>query len=141
MSDLLPDLRLKFIRGGWNRLYAVTREFEYRSLVPGVGVKRVGSGKVTDLGSVPWLVQLIVAVDTFAEGFVAHDDLYERNGCTRTQADWVLLDFAIRRAIREQSIWRVIQALIVFAGVRIFGWWTWRTYRKRDAEKQEVAGV
>lgn len=139
----LPDLQLRYIRGGRRRLYVITSDFSYSSVVRGISLRVVPKGRTTDFASVPHVLQMVFPADEFGEAAVAHDDLYRFDSCSRKQADLVFLEFALRRAVHEESLRMVAKAAAMFIGLRIGGWWTWRKYRKaekRAAERQTTNG-
>ena len=87
-----------------------------------VGYEIIPAGFITDLASIPAGVPIPPGPHHIAA--ILHDYLYHYNGCTRLEADRVLRD-----CCRYLGVSRVRTALI-YAGVRIGGWWVWNRYRR-----------
>lgn len=87
----------------------------------------IGFNWQTDLASVPRvaLLWLIAGGDAPASA-VVHDWLYKTGFLSRMQADRVFRDL-----IQIES-YSVVKAWILWSGVRLGGWWTWRKYRKGE---------
>lgn len=92
----------------------------------------VPKGFRTDLASIPpgfW--NLMPKSSRYDRAGVVHDYLYQFNGCTREEADNVL-----REAMDDLEVGR-IRKWIIFHGVRVGGWKSWKRYRK-EQEAQSV---
>lgn len=114
---LLPD-------GGsaGRRLLVVARPWFYCHAHTGE-VLRVPPGYVTDLASVPRVVQPFVPpFGSYAEASVLHDWLYAvRHPGGRKRADLVML-YAMRDFRSERARTGPYQAWVIYKAVRLFGW-------------------
>lgn len=88
-----------------------------------IGYEVVPSGFVTTLASIPPGVPIPPGKHNIAA--VLHDWLYLQGCCSRLDADRVLRD-----CCRYLKVNRIRTSLI-YAGVRIGGWYQWNKYRKR----------
>jgi hypothetical protein len=86
---------------------------------------RVPRGFVTDLASIPRLLwNVLPPIGAYDAAAVVHDWLYRSGGCSRAEADRVLLE-----AMRACNV-DALQRGAIYAGVRVGGWVTWGKYRK-----------
>lgn len=120
MAKFLTDLVVKDVDDDF---WELTAELIYDSDI--VGKITVPAGFNTDFASVPrvplayWLVG-----GTADKAAVIHDYLYQMLSCTRKQADDVLLE---AMGVCGVAAWR---RRLIYAGVRIGGWYTWWKYSK-----------
>lgn len=86
----------------------------------------VPSGFQTDLASIPRpLWSILPPIGKYDAAAVLHDYFYQTNGVTRSQADAVL-----NEAMEVMHVTDTTRRLI-YAGVRVLGWWRWRKYRSQ----------
>ena len=86
-----------------------------------LGRSTVPAGFVFDGVSAPWIIQWYAEDE--GEGLPAaiiHDYHYSTHGVERWQADEEFWANLILTGVRPAKAW------ILWAGVRIFGWWAWR---------------
>lgn len=106
--------------------WVLRRSLAYRSFL--LGLVTVPAGFDTDFASVPRVpVVFWLTGDTAKEAAVVHDWLYRTQKVTRKMADQVLAE-AATCGIPPEPHWR---RLLLYAGVRAFGWWSWWTNRRR----------
>jgi hypothetical protein len=101
-------------------------------------------GFVTDLTSIPWFMRwLFSPAGRYAKAAVIHDMLYQRGLCSRLVADAIMwegmlaLDLLIvydQVLPRQwlQAAGRALARTLIYSGLRLGGWWTWRSYRRRE---------
>lgn len=112
-AELLPDGRWRLRR---NLVYESARHG--RIVVP--------EGFVTDFASVPRVPAVYWLTGNAAhQAAVVHDWLYRRQTVSRRTADAVLLEASACSLPREPR-WRRV---VMWAGVRLFGWIAWRANR------------
>lgn len=97
-------------------VYTMGREDEVKIVVP--------VGTTTDFASIPRLLRWLLdpADPQYLRAAVVHDLLYERRGVARVVADAILVDGM--RAL-GCPCWK---RALVYAGVRLGGWWAWRLH-------------
>lgn len=94
----------------------------------------VPAGFVTDFASVPRLpVAYLLTANRGHEAAVLHDWAYTTHFITRAQADSL---FAEALEVGGEPGWR---RGLMWAGVRVGGWWAWESAGQRQPER--VAGV
>lgn len=97
-------------------------------------VVTIPTGFSSDFLSIPsWFWNILAPVGEYDEGAFLHDFCYQFagasfGGVTRKQADDALLE-AMGCAFNPR--W---QRYVIWAGLRVFGWWVWDHYRAREAE-------
>lgn len=85
----------------------------------------VPSQFVTDLASVPQFLWAIVPpIGKYDDAAVLHDWLYKQGGVTRKEADDLLKEAMQACGVSGHDVW------MIYNGVRLGGWLTWRRYRK-----------
>ncbi len=85
----------------------------------------VPQGFKTDFASVPgWLWWLVPPMGKYNRAAVVHDYLYKKNRFSRLAAD-TIFDHLMRHLYVVR--WR---RKAMYAGVRAWGWVTWRKYKK-----------
>ncbi|MRW88890.1 DUF1353 domain-containing protein [Duganella sp. FT80W] len=88
----------------------------------------VPRGFYTDYASVPFPFKMLLpSQGRYSRAAIVHDYLYWTQACTRKQADAILL-----RGMRESGVDALV-ADAVYGGVRLGGWWAWKTNRKERA--------
>lgn len=107
-------------------LQTLTYLSDVRRLVDSYWTIDVPAGFKTDLASIPrGLWNVLPPVGRYDAAAVVHDLLYQRNGCTRAEADAVLLEAMGVLGVGRLARWTI------YAGVRTGGWVVWNNYRKR----------
>lgn len=116
-EKFLDALEAEFLPGGFRwRLLKRIELFDSR-----LGYIAVPAKFVTDLGSIPRLFwNILPPIGPASLGFVVHDYLYATQTCSRADADGVLL-----RAMKATKTSHIARWLI-YAGVRLGGWYAWR---------------
>ena len=85
----------------------------------------VHAGLITDFASTPRLTwSLLPPIGKFSKAAVVHDYLYIRQIGDRAWADRVFLE-----AMHVSRV-NIINRYLYYWGVRAFGWWAWRKWRK-----------
>jgi hypothetical protein len=119
---------------GW----ALQQPLTYRSALPGVGELVVPAGFVSDLESVSRWTPLLFALvyDVAPPAACVHDWLFRRapvlaDGTRPTRA---LADAIYREAMAAWGVPRWRRTLI-WLGVRVGGWATWRRYRRGEGRR------
>jgi len=85
------------------------------------------AGMMTDFLSIPRIFWRIWPPwGRYSPATVIHDWLYQSGNTTRTEADRILLDLCRRLAVPG---W---QCRLIYWGVRLGGWRTWRKYRGKE---------
>lgn len=103
----------------------------FRVLVNGLAVE-VPRAFETDFASIPRVFwRVLPPLGKYNEAAVIHDLLYRRGELhgkriTQKQADVILLDLCRRLGVPR---W---QRMLIYSGLRLGGWWTWRKYRKAE---------
>lgn len=93
---------------------------------------RVEAGRITDFNSIPRILTNILPREDFGEAAVIHDQLYRDGRIGGVVIDREMAD----RVHREFVAWKGAprwKRAAMFRGLRLFGWWTWRRYRAREA--------
>jgi hypothetical protein len=102
----------------------------------------VPAGFETDFASIPRaLWALIPPRGRYNRPAIVHDFLYRfapvdpltKQACTQARAD------AILKEACENCDDRFTQRWAIFLGLKCGGWWTWRRYRKADANARTTA--
>ncbi len=147
---LLDDLDCRHIVG--TRTWIVDADFRFRSAVLGA-IVTVPSGFLTDFNSIPRGLWNLLPPDENPEAGVGHDFLYRCGGFTVPYDDGAMEWRAVTRAAAD-AVHREILEMVdaeepgaaprwkrqaMYLGLRIGGWWTWRTYRR--AETAEDVGA
>lgn len=98
-------------------------------LLPGRLTVRIPAGFRTDLASIPrFFWRVLPPIGAYDKAAVVHDFLYQHNGCSREQADAVLLE-----AMGVLGVgWATRQ--VIYRGVRLGGWKPWNAYRAKEAQ-------
>lgn len=110
-----------------NNRWKLERPFWFDSRI--VGRVNVPAGFQTDFASVPRVpVVYWLTGDTARKAAVIHDWLYRTQEHPRRIADAVLFE-----ASNNEPRWR---RLVMWAGVRVFGWIAWREHRKNKKQSQ-----
>lgn len=87
----------------------------------------VPAGFVTDFASIPWLVQWLIPKEgRYNRAAVVHDWLYTTGEYPRDMADYVLSEAMAAASVDPD------RAEVIYAGVRVGGWYAWRKHRKAD---------
>lgn len=109
--------------------YTLVQSLDYDSAILG-GVVTVPAGFVTDLASIPRIIQnLIPKEGRYNRPAVVHDFLYRLGAyrgapIPRKTADQVLLEAMYAAGVDAD------RADVIYAGVRLGGWLPWRRYRR-----------
>lgn len=141
MPGFLSPLRIEEIPGD-DRRWVLLDECIYDLTEPnGPEWVCVGKGFITDFGSIPrllWWVRGLSPFGRLRRAYTVHDQLYQRplvrvrtggeRPVTRKEADRHLLDGC---KVLGAS-W--LNRRLIYRGVRMWGWVTWRRYRR--AERQ-----
>lgn len=81
---------------------------------------RVRAGFLTDLASIPWLVQpLLPRVGRWDRAAVIHDALYATQRYSRYRCDAILREAMTADGVGWTARWAI------WLGVRVGGWWAW----------------
>ena len=91
---------------------------------------RIEAGTVTDLTSVPWFLRSIVGRwGRHGRAAVVHDALYGMQTLSRLQCDGIM------RQIMEEDGSPYWVRVLIYRGLRLFGWWAWRSIAKRGSRQ------
>lgn len=129
-AAILSPLRVEHVPG--TDTWTVTDWFRFYSDVLRRTI-RVPPGFRTDFNSVPRGLWNLLPPEENPEAGVIHDQLYQRNGCTRGQADAVHREVL---TVLKAPRWK---RNAMYVGLRLGGWAAWRTYRKADAYVEKTA--
>jgi hypothetical protein len=152
MAGFLDPLMLEYIDG---RFYKVTAPFNYAVGYPdGKTIVHVPAGFITDFASIPQIFwNIIPPTGFYGKAAVIHDFLYKTaniNGMTIVQkyADDVLNEGMVVLAsawilehgrtepgypyMPRGELKTLTEREVIYRGVRIGGWFTWRNYRKQE---------
>lgn len=139
MPGFLAPLRIEEIDGD-DRRWTLLEECIYDLLEPGgPEFARAKKGFVTDFGSIPrllWWVRGLSPFGRLRRAYTIHDLLYQQpviclragghRPVTRKEADRILLEGC---AVLGAS-W--LNRRLIYRGVRLWGWVTWRRYRRAE---------
>jgi hypothetical protein len=104
--------------------YILYRPLTYESDILGRSIS-VPCGFKTDFASIPLGLHNILAKSgKYDAAAVVHDYLYQFNGCTRLEADRVLLEAMTVCGVGS------VKRRIIYWGVRVGGWKPWNEYRE-----------
>ena len=108
--------------------FLVTSPLIYR-VKDSANVIIVPKGFATDLASIPLPFRWILPRDgKYVSAAIVHDYLYWIQRCTRSESDGVLL-----LAMDEYGV-NIFQRWLIYAGVRIGGFWSWRVNKQSKEE-------
>lgn len=89
--------------------WVVTEQYTWRNVVVPVGF-------ITDLASIPWIVEFLFLSDDTRKAAVVHDWLYCENTLSRKECDDLFYEALIESGVNKQH------ALAMWIGVRVGGW-------------------
>lgn len=104
---MLPNLYLRTHTSP--KEWVVTRDHTYKG-------HTVPAGFITDLASIPWIVQFLFLNDETRKAAVHHDESYCNNKMSREDCDNMLLSF-----LRADGVGK-LHSRLIWLGVRIGGW-------------------
>lgn len=139
MGGFLSPLRIEEIDGDDRRWRLIDHCMYHLTVPDGPEWVCVDEGFVTDFGSIPRLLWWVRGLSPFGKlrrAYVVHDRLYQRplvhvrtggeRPVTRKEADRILLEGCHVLG----ASW--LNRRIVYRGVRLGGWASWRRYRRQE---------
>jgi hypothetical protein len=132
-----PDLK-QIGRGRWELM----NELQYRSRI--LGFIAVPAGFQTDKASVPRLPFVYWTVGARGDGpATIHDFLYQRKEHGAVKISRSTADAVFYEALGAKMPWGETAEpgwaqTIMWAGVRVGGWWAWRGHRRADKLNPEM---
>ena len=154
MANFLSPLELEYLDG---RFWKVTAPFSYAVGAPdGSTVVHVPVGFRTDFASIPrFLWSLIPPTGFYGKAAVIHDQLYScgkigdmiidqkyaddvlNEGMCVLAAAWILEHGRTQPGYPQHphgELRTLMTREVIYTGVRIGGWPTWRSYRKKEKQ-------
>lgn len=150
MASFLAPLRLEYLDG---RYWKVTEPFSYAVGAPnGATIVHVETGFLTDFASIPRLFwNILPPTGWYGKIAVIHDKLYQdgrigdlvimqkyaddvlNEGMCVLAAAWILEHGFTAPGMPQQprgQLWTLIEQEVIYRGVRLGGWQTWKKCRK-----------
>lgn len=139
MSVFTNTLITEWVKSGSQ--WRVSQEFEFHSGEYNSGMFiRCDAGMLTDLASIPKAIRwLVPKVGMDAQASVVHDRGY-RDGFVRIRVGEAERTVAVSRGVIDSMYLQAMRALktkkrrrvVIYAGVKAFGWIVWNKYRKNN---------
>ena len=135
MARIMDDLKVQLNADGtsWSLLEPL---IYHVGSVDSQEIVEVSEGFPTDFASVPWFARWFISTwQKTGRAVVVHDYLYSMEGrrkyeYTRRQADGIFLE--ILKVMRHKRRW------FAWLGVRVGGWWVWRSKQRKDGAAPEA---